>query len=247
VESLFARQSKLPAIARTSSTSLCNRTFASPQALVFARILPSGSASSNIVTQMSEEVAPKRLELLHELLPKAKVLALLVNPTDPAIAEPQTHEALSAARDFGIELHVLNASTEQDFDAVFAKLAELQAGGLVIGGDAFFSSHAKQLAALTLQHAMPKIYQWREFAAAGGLMSYGSDIRDTHRLAGTACSMPSAWRRMSASLALSTSAVRRVRRRIDPDRHSVRLCPDLLFSRVPAVRQLKGPAAACRA
>lgn len=80
------------------------------------------------VTQMSEEVAPKRLELLHELLPKASVLALLVNPTDPAISEPQAREVLSAARALGVELHVLNASTEHDFDAVFAKLIELRQG-----------------------------------------------------------------------------------------------------------------------
>jgi putative ABC transport system substrate-binding protein len=136
------------------------------------------------VTQASEEVAPKRLELLHELLPKAGVLALLINPTAPVLAEPQKREVLSAARALGIDLHVLNASTEQDFDGVFSKLTELQAGGLVIAGDAFFTSHAKELAALTLQRAVPAIYQWREFAAAGGLMSYGSNITETHRLLG---------------------------------------------------------------
>jgi putative ABC transport system substrate-binding protein len=91
---------------------------------------------------------------------------------------------LSAARALGIDLHVLNASAEQDFDRIFAKLAELRAGGLVIGGDAFFTSHSKQLAALTVQHAIPAIYQWREFAAAGGLMSYGSNVTETHRLVG---------------------------------------------------------------
>jgi putative tryptophan/tyrosine transport system substrate-binding protein len=136
------------------------------------------------VTQLGEEVLPKRLELLHELLPTARVMALLVNPADPVLAEPQARVCLSAANTLGIELHVLNASTERDFNAVFAKLTELRAGGLVIGGDAFFTSHAKQLAALTVQHAVPAIYQWREFAAAGGLMSYGSNITETHRLAG---------------------------------------------------------------
>ena len=121
---------------------------------------------------------------MHELLPRAGVLALLVNPAAPQLAEPQTREVLSAARTFGIDLHVLNASTEQDFNGIFTKLTELRAGGLLIGGDAFFTSHARQLAALTVQHAIPAIYQWREFAAAGGLMSYGSDIRDAHRLVG---------------------------------------------------------------
>ena len=134
--------------------------------------------------QASDEIAPKRLELLHELLPKAGVLALLVNPTAPALAEPQKREVLSAAQALGIELHVLNASTEQDFESVFARLSELRAGGLVIGGDAFFTSHVKQLAALTVQHAVPAIYQWRAFAEAGGLMSYGSNITETHRLVG---------------------------------------------------------------
>src|SRR5262249_50739131 len=129
----------------------------------------------------AEEIAPKRLELLHELLPKAGVLALLVNPTAPELAEPQKREVLSAARALGIDLHILNASTEQDLDRVFARLTELRAGGLVIGGDAFFTSHSKQLAALTVQHAIPAIYQWREFAAAGGLMSYGSNVTETHR------------------------------------------------------------------
>jgi putative ABC transport system substrate-binding protein len=80
--------------------------------------------------------------------------------------------------------NVLNASTKQDFDRIFAKLTELRAGGLVIGGDAFFTSHVKQLAALTVQHAVPAIYQWREFAAAGGLMSYGANVTETHRLVG---------------------------------------------------------------
>ena len=136
------------------------------------------------VTQGSAEIVPKRLELLHELLPKAGSLALLVNPTAPELAEPQTREVRSAAQTLGIHLHVLNASTEQDFDRVFARLTELRAGGLVIGGDAFFTRNVKQLAALTVQHAVPAIYQYREFAAAGGLMGYGSNITDTHRLVG---------------------------------------------------------------
>jgi len=143
---------------------------------------PGGNATG--VTQLNVEVAPKRLELLHELLPAARVIALLVNPTDPPLAEPQTRAALSAAQALGLEVHVLNASSEPDFDAVFANLIRLRASGLVIGGDAFFTSRSKQLAALAIHHAVPAVYQWREFAAAGGLMSYGSNIIDTHRLAG---------------------------------------------------------------
>jgi putative tryptophan/tyrosine transport system substrate-binding protein len=135
-------------------------------------------------TQLGEEVLPKRLELLHELLPAARVMALLVNPADPSLAEPQARVALSAAKTLGLELHVLSASAESDFDAVFAKLAEFDGAGLVIGGDALFTDRSKQLATLTVQHAMPAIYQQREFAASGGLVSYGGDVAYSYRLAG---------------------------------------------------------------
>jgi putative ABC transport system substrate-binding protein len=144
---------------------------------------PGGNVTG--ISQLSEEVLPKRLELLHELLPAAHVFALLVNPTDPAVAEPQTRRAQSVANTLGLELHVLNASSEHDFDTVFAKLIELRVSALVISGDAFFSSQSTQLAALTANHAVPAVYQHRDFADAGGLMSYGSSITDTHRLAGT--------------------------------------------------------------
>jgi putative tryptophan/tyrosine transport system substrate-binding protein len=143
---------------------------------------PGGNATG--VTQLGEEVLSKRLELLRELVPSARVMALLVNPTDPVLAEPQVRVAQSAANTLGVELHVLTASTENDFAAVFGKLIELRAGGLVIGGNALFTGHSDQLAALTVQHAMPAIYLRREFAAAGGLMSYGSNIADAHRLVG---------------------------------------------------------------
>jgi len=174
----------LAAKAATKTIPIVFETAADPVkiGLVASLARPGGNVTG--VTQASEEIAPKRLELLHELLPKAGVLALLVNPTSPELAEPQKREVLSAAQALGIDLHVLNASTEQDFDRVFARLTELRAGGLVIGGSAFFTSHAKQLAALTVQHAVPAIYQWREFAAAGGLMSYGSNVAETHRLVG---------------------------------------------------------------
>jgi putative ABC transport system substrate-binding protein len=111
-------------------------------------------------------------------------MVLLVNPADPALAEMTTKEVQAAARTLGLELHVLNASTERDFDAVFAKLIQLRAGGLVIGGGPFLISRSEQLAALAARHAVPTIFQYREFAVAGGLLSYGSDIRDSYRLAG---------------------------------------------------------------
>jgi putative tryptophan/tyrosine transport system substrate-binding protein len=136
------------------------------------------------VTQLVQEVTPKMLELLHELLPTAHVMALLVNPTAAALAQTYTSEVLAAAHALGLELHVLNASSERDFDGVFAKVIELRAAGLVIGAEALFTSHSEQLAALAAHHGVPTIYKGREFAAAGGLMSYGSDITDSYRLAG---------------------------------------------------------------
>ena len=136
------------------------------------------------VTQTNVEIAPKQLQLLHELVPTASVMALLVNPANPSLAEPNTKELQAAARTLGLELHVLNASSESDFNGVFAKIIQLQAGGLVIGADPLFSSRSDQLVALALRHAVPTIYQNRDFALAGGLVSYGADFRETYRLAG---------------------------------------------------------------
>jgi len=133
------------------------------------------------VTILAVEVAPKRLELLHELLPTTSVMALLVNPANPTLAHANSSEVLSAARSLGLELHVLNASTEGDFDGVFASVMRLQAGGLVIGGDPFFTTRQEQLAALTIRHRVPANYQYREFVSAGGLMSYGTPVVDTYR------------------------------------------------------------------
>ena len=136
------------------------------------------------VTSMIVEVAPKRLELLHELLPAARVMALLVNPEDRALAQAQSREVLSAARRLGLELRVLNASSEREFDGVFANLSHLSVAGLVIGAGSVFNLNIEQLAALTVRHRVPAIYEFRTFATAGGLMSYGSDITESYRLAG---------------------------------------------------------------
>ena len=136
------------------------------------------------MTSLIVEVAPKRLELLHELLPTAKVMALLVNPADRNLAQIQSREVLSAARNRGIELHVLNVRSEGDFDAVFADIKRLRVDGLVIGAGPVFLRGLDKLAALTVRHAVPAIYQDRYFPAAGGLMSYGSDALDSYRMAG---------------------------------------------------------------
>jgi putative ABC transport system substrate-binding protein len=176
----------LAAKAATTTIPIVFETSANPVKLGVAASLnrPGGNITGVSQAGSAEEIASKRVELLHELVPKAGVLALLVNPTAPELAEPQTREVVSAAQSFGIDLHTLNASTEHDFDRVFARLTELRAGGLVIAGDSLFSSRAKQLAALTVRHAVPAIYQIREFAEAGGLISYGSNIAETHRLMG---------------------------------------------------------------
>jgi putative ABC transport system substrate-binding protein len=129
------------------------------------------------------EVAPKRLEVLHELVPAATTVAVLVNPTNPII-ETQLEDLQAAARTLGLQLQVLRASTERDCDAAFATVVQRRTGGLVIGNDAFFSSRLEQLAVLALRHAVPTIFQFREFAAAGGLMSYGGSQTESYRLAG---------------------------------------------------------------
>ena len=140
---------------------------------------PGGNVTG--VTQLNIEVATKRLELLHELVPKAKVMAYMVNPDYPDL---ETTEVQAAARDLGVELHVLYASAERDFDTAFAKLAQLQAGGLLIGSSAFYVAKQEQLAALAVRHAVPAIFESRQFAIAGGLMSYGGSLTDAYRQAG---------------------------------------------------------------
>jgi putative ABC transport system substrate-binding protein len=143
---------------------------------------PGGNVTG--VTQLNQEIAPKRLEFLHEMVPAAKVLARLSNPDNPASADTQSSEIHLAARTLGLTVHVLNASSERDFDGVFAKLIQLRAGGLVIDSDAFFTARNEQLALLSVRHAVPAVYETREFVAAGGLLSYGGSLTDAYRLAG---------------------------------------------------------------
>ena len=126
---------------------------------------------------------PKRLELLSELVPQARVIALLVNPNNPN-AERIMRDVQEAARAKGVQLHILKAGTESEIDAAFATLVQLQAGALVVGSDPFFISRREQLVALAARHAVPAIYEWREFAAAGGLISYGASLTATYRQVG---------------------------------------------------------------
>jgi putative ABC transport system substrate-binding protein len=136
------------------------------------------------VTNMNEEIGPKRLELLHELLPSVTIVGVLVNPTNPVLAEPFVRHMQAAAGKLGLRLRILNASTEPDIDAAFAELVQLRAGALVIMPDVFFNSHVEKLAALAIRDAVPAIYQYRPFVEVGGLISYGTDEPEYYRLVG---------------------------------------------------------------
>jgi putative ABC transport system substrate-binding protein len=142
---------------------------------------PGGNVTG--VTTLSTELVPKRIELIRELLPNASAVALLFNPAN-ANAETITNEVQTAAAKLGLQLHVLNASSESEVAAAFAHIEQLRPAGLVIGADAFFNNYATRLGTLTVRHGVPAIYQYREFAAGGGLMSYGSNLMDAFRLVG---------------------------------------------------------------
>jgi putative tryptophan/tyrosine transport system substrate-binding protein len=135
------------------------------------------------VAFFSTELAAKRLGLLHELLPQAKSVAVLVNPNNPE-TETITRDAQVAARALGLELHILEAGTERDFEAAFATLLERRAAAILIGNDPFFNGRREQLVALAARHAVPAIYEQEVFAAAGGLITYGHSLTDAYRLAG---------------------------------------------------------------
>jgi putative tryptophan/tyrosine transport system substrate-binding protein len=136
------------------------------------------------ITSLTLEVASKWLELLHELMPTTSAFALLINPTSPALARVQSRDLQAAARNLGLQLHLLEASTDRDLDAAFARLVQLRSGGLVISSDLYFYTRSKQLAVLARRYAVPAICGLREFAIAGGLMSYGGNIPDAHQLMG---------------------------------------------------------------
>jgi len=133
---------------------------------------------------MNMELGSKRLELVRELLPATNVIALLVNPTNPTVTQPMSKDLQSAANGLGLQLHILNATTEADFDSVFTTMSKLRAGALIIAPDALFISRSEQLAALTVRHAIPAIAQFRAFAVAGGLMSYGGSFTEGARQVG---------------------------------------------------------------
>ena len=150
--------------------------------LVASMNRPGGNLTG--ATNLSVELGPKRLEFLHQLIPAALVVAVLVNPTNGAVTETEVTNMQAAARALGLELHILYASTAPDLDTVFETLARLKASALVIANDGFLNAHNEQLGALTLRHGMPAIFQSRGFAAAGGLVSYGTSVPAGFRLIG---------------------------------------------------------------
>jgi putative tryptophan/tyrosine transport system substrate-binding protein len=174
----------LSARAATTTIPIVFQTGVNPVefGLVAALSRPGGNLTG--VTSMNLELGPKRLELLHELVPTAAIFALLVNPTNSTQTEIQSRDLLAAAQTLGLRLDILRASTEGDFDTVFATLDQMGARGLVISADALFNTRAKQLAALAVRHAVPAIYPFRDDTVAGGLMSYGGSFTDQYRQVG---------------------------------------------------------------
>jgi putative tryptophan/tyrosine transport system substrate-binding protein len=176
-------QGGLAAKAATSTIPVVFTTSGDPVRLGLVNSMSRPDGNVTGASQLNVEVAPKRLELMRELLPDAANLALLVNPTSP-IAGSLSHDLQAAAAALRFKLHVVKATGERDFAAVFATLAQLRADALVIQPDTFFTSRSEEIAALTVHHRMPAIYQYPEFTAAGGLMSYGGNITESYRLAG---------------------------------------------------------------
>jgi putative ABC transport system substrate-binding protein len=178
-----ANPSAVAAKAATSTIPIVFWVNRDPVALGLVASLNHPGANLTGIVTLSGELGPKRLELMRELIPAATSVATLINPTNPG-SDIQLGEAQAAARKIDLQLHILYASTEREIDAAFARLIELRADGLVINSDGFFVGRSEQFAALALRHRVPTIFQYREFAAAGGLMSYGGDITDAIRLAG---------------------------------------------------------------
>jgi putative ABC transport system substrate-binding protein len=183
VDAILAVGGTPPALAAKAATSTIPIVFSSGDPVGFGLVASLARPGGNLTGVSSYELTPKRVEMLSELVPRAKVVALLVNPSN-AIAEPMIRNVQEAARAKGMQLHILKASTENEIDAAFATLVQLHAGALVLPSDAFFNSRLDQLVALAARYAVPAIYDWREYAAAGGLISYGPSRTGAYRLSG---------------------------------------------------------------
>jgi len=174
----------LAAKAATTSVPIVFTTASDPVNLGFVASLAHPGGNMTGATQLNMELGPKRLELMHQLLPNATVITLIVNPTNPVVAQVQSRDAQAAASALGLQLQVLQASSEEEFDKAVASLSP-GTGGLIVGsGDSFFLSATAKFAAITVRYGVPTIYNGREFAAAGGLLSYGGSVADSYHLAG---------------------------------------------------------------
>jgi putative ABC transport system substrate-binding protein len=173
----------LAAKAATTTIPIVFETAGDPIELGLVASLNRPDGNVTGVTQLSSELVAKRLGLLHDLIPAATIIGLLVNPTDPR-TETQTTEIQEAAHALGLQIHVLNASTEGEINTAFAMLPQLRLSALLVGTSNLFTGRREQLAALAARQAVPAIYQYREYAAAGGLISYGASLTDAYRQAG---------------------------------------------------------------
>jgi putative ABC transport system substrate-binding protein len=170
--------------AATATIPIVFETASDPVTLGFVASLNRPGGNLTGVTNLNVEIGQKRLELLRELLPAARIVAVLVDPLVPAVTEQFMHNMQAAAPALGMQLEFLHASTDRDIDKVFADLGQLRADALIIGPYLFFTSRMEQLGALALRHAVPAIFSSRKFVAAGGLVSYGGDETETYRLVG---------------------------------------------------------------
>jgi putative ABC transport system substrate-binding protein len=174
----------LAAKAATTTIPIAFLTGTDPVAMGVVASLNRPGGNMTGVSNLSTEVGAKQLELLHELVPSAAVIALLVNPTDHIIVETLSKSLETVALAIRRQILVVSASTEREIDTAFTSLVQQKAGALVVGNDPFFNARPDQLVALAARYAVPAIYPYREFAAAGGLMSYGSNLTDAYRLVG---------------------------------------------------------------
>jgi putative ABC transport system substrate-binding protein len=174
----------LAAKAATSTIPIVFTTASDPVQIGLVPNLSRPGGNITGVSQLNVEIGPKRLELAHQLMPTATSVAFLVNPRNVSRAETLIRDAQAAAVPLGLKVHVLPAFTDAEIDAAFAGFAQLKAGVLVIGADALFNSKSQLLAELSLRYAVPAIYQYIEFADAGGLLSYGGSIKESYRWAG---------------------------------------------------------------
>ena len=173
----------LAARAVTATIPIVFTTGSDPVALGYVASLNRPGGNVTGVVLLSSNLGAKRIGLLRELVPKADAIGALVNPTYP-VATAQLKEVQEAAASVGVRLIIANASAERDFEPAFALLVQQRSSALMISSDPFFNSRRDQIVALAARHAVPAIYEWREFAEAGGLMSYGTSVTEAYRLAG---------------------------------------------------------------